>query len=51
MGEMGLEGLLHLRGKTRVDPVLEQTNATVVMVRFLLRSVHVHVITEAHIVL
>jgi hypothetical protein len=48
--EMGLELMLHLCRKFRINAVVQQADAAVVVARFLLRCMHVHVVAEAHIV-
>jgi hypothetical protein len=51
MSKMRLEGLLHLGREAGVDAVIEEADAAVVVVCFLLGGGHVHVVAEAHIVL
>lgn len=41
---MRLQTLLHLVRKARVDAFLEQADAAIIVVRFLLRGIHIHVV-------
>ena len=48
MWKMRLEALLHVGWELGLETIIEETNAAVIMMAFLLRRVHVVLEAEAH---